>query len=44
MTKDIRHLIEPMDFTIEELDEIFNLANQIITHPKEFSHYVMGKF
>jgi len=43
MTKDIRHLIEPMDFTIEELDEIFNLANQIITHPKEFSHICNGK-
>jgi len=43
MKKDIRHLIEPMDFTIEELDEIFNLAHQIITHPKDFSHICDGK-
>src|SRR5471030_1013134 len=43
MTKNIRHLIEPMDFTIEELDEIFNLAHQIITHPKDFSHICDGK-
>jgi aspartate carbamoyltransferase catalytic subunit len=43
MTKDIKHLIEPMDFTVEELDEIFNLAHQIMTHPKEFSHICDGK-
>ena len=43
MTKSIRHLIEPMDFTIEELDEIFNLAHQIMTHPEEFSHICDGK-
>ena len=43
MKKDIRHLIEPMDFTIEELDEIFNLAHQIMTHPEEFSHICDGK-
>ncbi len=43
MIKDIRHLIEPMDFTVEELDEIFNLANQIITHPKDFAHICDGK-
>jgi len=43
MTKDIKHLIEPMDFTVEELDEIFNLAHQIMTNPKEFSHICDGK-
>ncbi|EKQ53571.1 MULTISPECIES: aspartate carbamoyltransferase [unclassified Clostridium] len=43
MTKDIRHLIEPMDFTVEELDELFNLAHQIMAHPKEFSHICDGK-
>jgi len=43
MTKIIRHLIEPMDFTIEELDEIFNLAHQIMTHPEKFSHICDGK-
>jgi len=43
MKKEIKHLIEPMDFTIEELDEIFNLAHQIMTHPEEFSHICDGK-
>jgi aspartate carbamoyltransferase catalytic subunit len=43
MTKDIKHLIEPMDFTVEELNELFNLAHQIIANPKEFSHICDGK-
>ena len=43
MTKSIRHLIEPMDFKIEELDEIFNLAHQIMSHPNDFSHICDGK-
>lgn len=43
MKKDIRHLIEPMDFTVEELDNIFNLAHQIMTHPEKFSHICDGK-
>lgn len=43
MTKDIRHLIEPADFTVEELDELFNLAHQIMAHPKDFSHICDGK-
>jgi len=43
MEKGIRHLIEPMDFTVEELDEIFNLAHQIMSHPNDFSHICDGK-
>ena len=43
MTKQLRHLIEPMDFTIEELNELFNLAHQIMTHPKDFSNICDGK-
>lgn len=43
MTKNIKHLIEPMDFTVEELDEIFNLAHQIIARPKDFSNICDGK-
>jgi aspartate carbamoyltransferase catalytic subunit len=38
-----RHLIDPMDFTTEELNEVFNLANQIISNPEEFSHACDGK-
>lgn len=38
-----RHLINPMDFSKDELDEIFKLANQIITNPKEYSQVCEGK-
>jgi aspartate carbamoyltransferase catalytic subunit len=38
-----RHLIDPMDFSMEEFEEIFQLANQIIEGPEEFSHLCEGK-
>lgn len=38
-----KHLINPMDFTTEELDEIFELAHQIISNPEEYSHVCEGK-
>ena len=38
-----RHLIDPMDFSIEEFDEIFKLADEIISNPEEFSHSCDGK-
>lgn len=43
MTKDIKHLIEPMDFTIDELNEIFELSHRIISNPREFAHICDGK-
>ena len=33
----VRHLIEPEDFTKEELEEIFVLADEIIDNPGKFS-------
>ena len=33
-----RHLINPMDLSVDELDEIFTLAHQIIANPNEFSN------
>lgn len=38
-----RNLIDPMDFTLEELEEIFKLAGQIIASPEEFNHVCQGK-
>ena len=38
-----RNLISPMDFSKEELNEIFELAEKIIANPKEFSHICDGK-
>ncbi|MBU3191556.1 aspartate carbamoyltransferase [Clostridium bowmanii] len=38
-----RHLIDPMDFTLMELEEIFNYADEIIENPAKFSHICDGK-
>lgn len=38
-----RSLIEPMDFTLEELDEVFNLADEIVKAPEKFLHSCEGK-
>jgi aspartate carbamoyltransferase catalytic subunit len=38
-----RHLIDPMDFTLEELDEIFELAGDIIDNPVKYSDSMKGK-
>ena len=38
-----RHLIDPMDFSLVELEEIFNYADQIIKNPENFSHICAGK-
>ncbi|GIM30491.1 aspartate carbamoyltransferase [Clostridium polyendosporum] len=38
-----KSLIDPMDFSVQELNEIFNLAHQIISNPREFSHVCDGK-
>lgn len=39
----IKHLIDPMDLTVEELNEIFNLAEDIIKYPKEYSSLMQGR-
>ncbi len=33
-----RHLLDPTDFSPEELDEIFDFADQIIQSPAQFTH------
>jgi len=38
-----RNLIDPMDFSLVELEEIFNYADEIIKDPKDFSHVCDGK-
>ncbi|WP_286908113.1 aspartate carbamoyltransferase [Clostridium sp. UBA1652] len=39
----IKHLIDPMDLTVDELNEIFNLAEDIIKYPKEYSSLMKGR-
>ncbi|WP_195264149.1 MULTISPECIES: aspartate carbamoyltransferase [unclassified Clostridium] len=38
-----KHLIDPMDFSRQELQEIFKLAHQIMANPREYSHICDGK-
>ncbi|WML36011.1 aspartate carbamoyltransferase [Clostridium sp. OS1-26] len=38
-----RHLIDTSDLTLKELEEIFDLAHQIMDNPKEFSHLCEDK-
>lgn len=38
-----RSLLEPMDFSLEELDGIFNLADRIIADPQKYAHACDGK-
>lgn len=39
----VRHLIEPTDFTIKELEDLFTLADHIVEDPKKFAHQCDGK-
>lgn len=39
----MRHLMNPLDFTVEELDALFDLANDIEKHPGKYAHACEGK-
>ena len=39
----MRHLMSPMDLTVEELDQILNLANDIEKNPEKYAHMCDGK-
>lgn len=34
----MRHLMSPLDFTVEELDQLFDLANDIENNPDKYAH------
>ncbi|MCD3195816.1 aspartate carbamoyltransferase [Clostridium botulinum C] len=38
-----KNLIDPMDFSIKELDDIFSLADKILENPKKYSKVCEGK-
>lgn len=38
-----KHLIDPMDFSLEELEEIFKLSDQIVSNPENFQEICKGK-
>ncbi len=39
----MRHLMNPLDFTVEELETLFALANDIEAHPDKYAHACEGK-
>ena len=39
----MRHLMSPLDFTVEELDTLLDLANDIEAHPDKYAHACDGK-
>lgn len=39
----MRHLIDPMDLSVEEIDHILNLAQDIINHKDKYSEVCKGK-
>lgn len=39
----MRHLISPLDFSVEELDKLLDLATDIENHPEKYSEACKGK-
>ena len=39
----MRHLMSPLDFSVEELDALLDLANDIEKHPEKYAHACAGK-
>ena len=39
----MRHLMNPLDFTVEELDELLALADDIEANPRKYAHACDGK-
>ncbi len=39
----MRHLMSPLDFSVDELEQLMNLANDIEHHPKKYAHACDGK-
>ena len=39
----MRHLMSPLDLSVDELDELLNLANDIEKHPEKYAHACDGK-
>ncbi len=39
----MRHLMSPLDFSVEELDKLLDLANDIEANPQKYAHACAGK-
>ena len=39
----MKHVMSPLDFTTEELDQLLDLANDIEKNPDKYAHACEGK-
>ncbi len=39
----MRHLMSPLDFSVEELETLLNLAGDIEKHPEKYAHACEGR-
>ena len=39
----MRHFLNPLDFSVEELDQVLSLAEQIRENPERYAHVAEGK-
>lgn len=39
----MRHLMSPLDFSVDELEDLMDLANDIKNHPDKYAHICEGK-
>ena len=39
----MRHLMNPLDFSVSELDQLFDLANDIEANMDKYAHACTGK-
>ena len=39
----MRHLISPLDLSLDELDELLETAGDIMEHPQKYAHVCDGK-
>ena len=39
----MRHLMTPLDFSVEELDKLLDLGNDIEKNPEKYAHACAGK-
>ena len=39
----MRHLIDPMDLSVEEIDQLLAVGDDIIAHPEKYAHVCAGK-
>ena len=39
----MRHLMSPLDFSVDELDKLLDLANDIEKYPQKYAHACEGK-